>query len=421
MRAGLITLATALFLLGSAAPASGGVRAAPVPGNLFLWDSPCALNSPSLACWVMPTNTTYALYWVPPGFSVDRNYEALIDRYLSDVAAASGSATNVYSVAAQYYDDAAAVRYQSSFAGSFVDTHPFPASGCNDGSRTDRVCLTDKQIQRELGKVVAARHWRVSRSTIFFVMTPRNVGSCRDSLTDQCTTTQYCAYHSFFSDARHGLLVYANLPYEAAIRGCWDGTSPNRDDADATINMISHEQMEAITDPAGNAWLDSSGKEIGDLCARQFGTPLGGTVGVDAYNQLINGHEYWLQEEYSNDGGACLQRYTPTVAPSTVARPVLHGVAAEGRLLTASEGSWQHAPTGFTYQWQRCTAARTGCSDISGATAANYELTPADLGHTIRAEVTAQNAAGTSTFAASRATATVAAAAKRPVEGLRAA
>src|SRR5581483_8171554 len=126
--------------------AMGTPRAAATSGGeLFLQESPCTPGSYPYACWTMPTTTAYAIYWVPSGFHVDATYEPLIDRYFRDVAAASGSATNVFSVATQYYDSVASVGYASTFGGSYVDTTAFPRSGCSDG--IDRVCLTDGQIR----------------------------------------------------------------------------------------------------------------------------------------------------------------------------------------------------------------------------------------------------------------------------------
>src|SRR5205807_9169180 len=40
-----------------------------------------------------------------------------------------------------------------------------------------------------------------------------------------------------------------------------------------------------------------------------MGTPLETHNGAK-YNQVINGHFYWYQEEWSNQGHICLQRYT---------------------------------------------------------------------------------------------------------------
>src|SRR4029077_6241202 len=105
------------------------------PDDVSLQHLPCA---PPL-CWVMRTNTTYAIYWLPSGQTVQTDYEAAVNKYLSDVAAASGSQTNVSSVATQYYDSTGFIAYQSTFGGSTVDPDPFPKSGCT----ATPVCLTD--------------------------------------------------------------------------------------------------------------------------------------------------------------------------------------------------------------------------------------------------------------------------------------
>ena len=41
-----------------------------------------------------------------------------------------------------------------------------------------------------------------------------------------------------------------------------------------------------------------------------MGTPLGKAPDGASYNQVINGHFYWYQEEWSNQGDECLQRLT---------------------------------------------------------------------------------------------------------------
>jgi hypothetical protein len=79
---------------------------------------------------------------------------------------------------------------------------------------------------------------------------------------------------------------------------------PNNDDADATINLISHEHNEAITDPLGNAWFDRFGQENGDKCAWNFGT-ASGSPGAE-YNQMINEDKYYLQQEWSNRSAGCV-------------------------------------------------------------------------------------------------------------------
>jgi hypothetical protein len=352
----------------------------------------------------MHTNTVYTIFWVPTGFSVDANYESLINRYFQDVAAASNSQANVYSAATQYYDTAASIQYATTFGGTYVDTNPFPPSGCNDlhGGIQDPVCLTDQQLRVEIQHVLATTGWHGSTSAMFFLMTPKTVGSCFDGTNVDCTTNTYCAYHSDFADTSGEPVIYANQPYNATTTGCSYGESPNGDDADATINTISHEHNEAISDPFGDAWYsnDANGDEVADICLGNFGTATGGAAGAE-YNQVINGDHYWLQEEYSNDDGGCVQQYVPTTTPATFSAPVLSGLAAQGQTLSTSAGSWQHAPTGYAYQWLRCGPNGSGCANIAGATGSTYQLSAADAGQVVRSRVTATNGVGVSTPAVS--------------------
>lgn len=93
-------------------------------------------------------------------------------------------------------------------------------------------------------------------------------------------------------------------------------------------------------------------------------------------------------------------------APSNTTAPAVTGTAKVGSTLTVSNGTWSGSPTGYTYQWQRCTST-TSCADITGATQQTYVVRSADAGNTLRAVVTAENADGKST-ANSNMTSTVA-------------
>ena len=81
-------------------------------------------------------------------------------------------------------------------------------------------------------------------------------------------------------------------------------------------------------------------------------------------------------------------------APQNTAKPVLTGQAREGSTLTTSNGTWNNAPTSYSYQWQRCASDGTGCTTISGATAKTYTLAAADVDRRVRSIVTASNADG---------------------------
>ena len=420
---GVVPHAGAPLLFGAFstfAPAAGP------SGPLLLNTQPCDLAN---SCWVMRTNTIYAIYWIPNGFTCHNlpscsDYESGVNQYFTDVAHDSGLTSNVYSAATQYYDATGPIAYSSTFAGSTVDANAFPASGCNDadpahGVPADPVCLTDDQIQTEIQNVLTAKGWHGSTTTMFFLLTPSNVGSCFlpgdiNVQGQACTTDAYCAYHYGFVDSNNEPVIYANEPFNATINNCNNVTdpvlgtqgSPNNADIDPSLNTISHEQNEAITDPWGDAWYSADGStgENGDLCAWNFGGQLG-TVGGQPYNQVINGHKYSLQQEYSNDGLACVQQYAGI--PANLGLPTVSGVAGQGHVLTAAHGLWTQSPQSYAYLWQRCGTSGTGCVAIQGQTASTYTLGAADVGHTVRVEVSAHNAAGTSALVPSAVTAIV--------------
>ena len=82
--------------------------------------------------------------------------------------------------------------------------------------------------------------------------------------------------------------------------------------------------------------------------------------------------------------------------------PSISGTPGVGSTLTADPGDWQGTPTiTYTYRWQRCDAAGANCVDIPGATGSAYDLTDADLGHTVHVIVVANNDAGASSPATS--------------------
>ena len=156
--------------------------------------------------------------------------------------------------------------------------------------------MLDSDIQNEVTNALNTNGWTSGIDNIFFVFLEQNQDLCFDSSYSQCASNSFCAYHNYFGTDT----IYAAMPYAASF-SCNPGSSPNNDDADQTINVTSHEQMEAATDPLLNAWTDSSGQEIGDKCAWQFGAldSAGGDVNW-------NGDEYIVQEEWDNTAGGCV-------------------------------------------------------------------------------------------------------------------
>ena len=97
----------------------------------------------------------------------------------------------------------------------------------------------------------------------------------------------YCAYHGHYFGS-HGDTRYSIQPWPGC-GGCqvagWS-TVQNQE------HFVCHETREAVTDPDGNAWYDSSGNEADDKCAWSP-TPF-----------LVGGYGY--QYEWSNLNGGCI-------------------------------------------------------------------------------------------------------------------
>jgi hypothetical protein len=95
--------------------------------------------------------------------------------------------------------------------------------------------------------------------------------------------------------------------------------------------------------------------------------------------------------------------------PVNRALPAITGTFQERSTLSADPGAWTASPSPtFTYQWQRCNAAGSSCSPISGATETTYTLTSADNSGTIRVQVTAANGISPDGIATSAETAQIA-------------
>ena len=251
---------------------------------------------------VMRANTAYAIFWLPAGQMMSSSYRTLIKTYFKDVALDSGKTSNVYFAATQYFDGTGHIAYNSRFGGAVVMTNPFPVNGCIDPATV--TCLSDSQLRAEVNLAISQKLWTRTPKHAFFIFTPKNVGSCFGLGPSGCAYTDYCAYHGA-EGSGSSILIYANQPY-AAHAGCDVGQRPNGNDADPTINVVSHEHNEAITDPdVSTGWYDNQGFENGDKCVWIFGS-LQGPAGAQ-YNQTINLHHYLLQEEWSNQGSHCVQ------------------------------------------------------------------------------------------------------------------
>ena len=311
---------------------------------------------------VMPSNTNYMLMWSPGGLGAyPGGFVSGIAQYFTDLAHDSGGNQNVDSVGPQFNDLTGAVAsYDVKFGGVLVDTDPYPASQCPANSPVTN-CLTDAQIQQEIASYVTDHNLPTDLSHEYFLLTPPHVESCFGSdPSTGCSVgivpfryAAYCAYHG--NTTTSTMVFYANMPYDADSPYCQDFNNPNGSISDGEINGgLSHEHMETVTDPIPNdAWTagagDVHGYEIGDVCAYDWGDPLGTAPNGSPYNQVINGHPYWYQMEWSNYTHSCVQRLT---LPNQLPKAKETVTAGNGTAMTF-DASRSTLPGGLAlFSWQ---------------------------------------------------------------------
>ena len=256
-----------------------------------------------------PSIQIYTIFWRPPqlqdgsGTAFSANY-VTINYYHAAFIGGHG----IQNIATQYYQTIGGtttyVQNAGYAAGYYLDTSSFPASGCTD-SATPGDCITDAQIQAEIARVMSINGWTGGLNKIFILFTAWREGSCFDSSSTSCAYTQYCAYHSYFMQGSTPV-IYANQPY-ANLSVCLASgqTLPNGSDGDAAASTATHEIIESITDPLLNAWFDSSGNEVADLCNFVFGTNTWQGPSA-AGNQMWNGVVFEVQQIYDNNSGGCV-------------------------------------------------------------------------------------------------------------------
>jgi hypothetical protein len=330
---------------------------------------------------VMHTANTHVIYW-DPGEEFTVTTKGIVGAFFADVAHDSGLATNVFGVAGQYIDETGNAAYASTFGGALADTQAYPTTGnCTVPNEEDKgpyaKCLFDSQLQTELSRFINEKKLPKGPTQLYFLLLPHSVATC---LPDEeveveegvfetvhpCSNNTFCAYHSYINPGSASEIIYADIPFSLLdtgfAKGCQDDNhsgiqQPNPDNAggkdtetrfaDVALKYISHEYIEATTDPLVNfetAWVDENGLEIGDKCNGFHGngtgvgydknafvpTLGGGAVSNDLFNQSINEGHFYLQSEWDNAGAACLMKplalssaaFTPSPASQAEGKPV---------------------------------------------------------------------------------------------------
>jgi PKD repeat protein len=362
---------------------------------------------------VMHSVTTHVIYW-DPGGEFTLATKSIVDKFFSDVAHDSGSASNVFGIAGQYSDSTGHALYSSTFGTEETDPTGYGPSGCTIPKEGDKSlfysqCITDEQLQTELSAYVTAHGLPTGPAQQYFVLLPHKVVTCLQEVEVKpgvlaCSNNVYCAYHGSIEGGTPNEIIYSDIPFSLLDSGfakdCqFDGNKqiqhPNGDIegsnettrfADVALKYTSHEYIEAATDPLGNAWFDASLQEIGDKCnATGSGTELGEdpfaflpTLGGSAlsgtlFNQLINSDSFYLQSEWDNAANACTMQPVPISSAGFTSSPTL-GVAGTAISFTGAATDIYAAP-GFTWKWGDGTESSGATPTHVYAVPRSYEVT----------------------------------------------
>jgi hypothetical protein len=267
---------------GAAASSTSALR---YPGDLTYFGGKVVDSAESHAIYMLPNGVCpIATCWGnPEGFLKDLGQSDLIDVVNQYVGLFS---TNRYTVGAS-----ARINYTPT-----------------------KVPLTDHDLVVRLH--VEASRMGSGYGHIYHFFLPKGQDICFTATDGVCyspdndNTFAFCGYHSSvdFPDAV-GHVLYSVEPFQN-VPGCSvkPGT-PNGQLVDSTNNTLSHEVIETITDPDGDAWFNFTsvplaGQEIADECSFFVFIPPS-SVFFDPSPITANGHHYAVQPEYSNLAHAC--------------------------------------------------------------------------------------------------------------------
>ena len=141
------------------------------------------------------------------------SYKSILTNYLTDVAADSGTHTNVYSTLNEYWGSNGAISYQIQLGTPIDDAHALPANGCNlnpkdrsgiyaDGSGYD-ACLDDAQVAAERNRVRAANGLPIDLAHIYVLFLAKHVETCFFAGSAATKANQACTINHHSSATAH--------------------------------------------------------------------------------------------------------------------------------------------------------------------------------------------------------------------------
>jgi len=212
---------------------------------------------------VLHTNTTTAIFWGSEWSSTSFQGDKVtgLDTFFGGLNKSSFASTST-----EYTDGSGNVTTSSTYHGHVFDLSTAPRRAIQVSDAVAEACKVTNDNPDPNG--------------VYFLYTSTGAGH-----------VNYCAWHSHGTCSNGASVQVAYMPNIDGIAGCdpQDTTTSHSEGLAALVNVTSHEWSEAITDPALNAWYDSSGEENGDKCAWSF------------HNDVSVGGQQWkVQMEWSN-------------------------------------------------------------------------------------------------------------------------
>jgi outer membrane protein assembly factor BamB len=193
-------------------------------------------------------------------------------------------------------------------------------------------------------------------------------------------------------------------------------STPTKPVSAAATPQFSHSPVVSGKAVVGSQLLTTNGAWMNAPTGYQYRWQRCNSSGLSCVNIASATHSYFIlvaadlghkirsEVLARNAAGPAATGYAPSALtsvvvskPAVITLPRLSGVAKVGKSLSVTKGTWNYSPTGYAYQWLRCTSTGTSCKAITGATRSSYRLTSADAGHKLEARVTASNPAGSAT------------------------
>ncbi len=174
--------------------------------------------------------------------------------------------------------------------------------------------LVDTDIQEIVHAMVRMDGHLNGYAHEYHVFLPPGQDECFDNTYTVCyspdnlATFDFCAYHTSVDFTDVGHVIYSVEP-SSATEYC-SALLPDGSIVTSQNSSLSHEMIESITDPDGDAWWNASGnlllygEEVSDECVWLAFDSSGAGYYLDD-NVYLNGRPYRIQSEYNNQANLC--------------------------------------------------------------------------------------------------------------------